>query len=442
MKTRHQKQSVHQLTPRGSLKTGFPQSYRSLSLFLAGSFLTALPLVEAWAQSLADSLPMDSIPEVVELPDPCDNPTTRMWGPDDELGNLNYLTPERVRDNLSLIRLGSVYDLAHTLEPGQMGFVSSHDTKTNLGEWPGGGANLAIFNNEETLGNSTFNPEGPGVQYSSNGTQFDGFNHATQRGITYNCFDTRDPAYHLLPEGDPGELPKGNPGDDYIFRGHTKLGVDNVGTIVARAILIDLGQLLREREAAAGRDPGEFPPADYEFSPEEIEEALIRQGMTIDDILPGDALLFRTGWAARFWTSNPADPRNERLKYLNGGQEEFRPGSPGLDLRAVQWTLNRMPVLVGADNKSVESSIEYDPAQRPLYENPGHVSWLNSGIYMLEDIDLEVLAADCAAERVENIAEHGRPSQPDESCYIFTLVVQPIPIKGVGGSQVAPTAIR
>lgn len=414
-----------------------------LPLFAAGLFLIDFPVLDAWAQSPADNLPMDSIPEVIELPDPCDNPTTRMWGPDDELGNLNYLTPERVRENLSLIRLGKVYDLAHTLEPGQMGFVSYHDTKSNLGDWPGGGTSHTIFNNEETLGNSTFNPEGASVLYSSNGTQFDGFTHSTQGGITYNCFDTRDPAHHLLPEGDPRDLPKGNPGDDYIFRGHTKLGIENLGTIVARAILIDVGRVIREREAAAGRDPDQFPPADYEFSPEELEQALIRQGMTIDEIRPGDALLFRTGWAGRFWTSNPADPRNERLKYLNGGLEEFQPGSPGLGLRAVQWTLNRMPVLVGADNKSVESSIEYDPGRRPSpYENPGHVSWLNSGIYMLEDIDLEVLASDCEAERVQNIAEHGRPSQPDESCFIFTLIVQPIPIKGAGGSQVAPTAIR
>ena len=50
------------------------------------------------AQSTDSYTPMDPIPEVIEtLPDPCDNPTTRMWGPDDQKGNLNYLTAERVR---------------------------------------------------------------------------------------------------------------------------------------------------------------------------------------------------------------------------------------------------------------------------------------------------------------------------------------------------------
>ena len=251
----------------------------------AGALVVATCTLEAWAQMSTQDAPMDSIPELVELPDPCNNPTTRMWGSGDELGNMNYLTPERVRKNLSLIRLGKIYDLAHILEPGQMGFVSYHDFRSNLGEWPGKGTSGTIFNNEETLGLSAFNPERAGVLYSSNGTQLDGFTHSTQGGLTYNCFDTRDPANHLLAEGDPGDLPKGDAGSDY-------------------------------------------------------------------------------------------------------------PGRPA--------------------------------ASHP---NPGHVSWLNSGIHMLEDLDLEVLAADCEKERVP-------------SCYAFTLIVQTVPIRGAGGSPVAPTAIR
>ena len=42
-------------------------------------------------------LSMDEISHDLKLPNPCDNPATRQWGPDDELGNLNYLSPERVR---------------------------------------------------------------------------------------------------------------------------------------------------------------------------------------------------------------------------------------------------------------------------------------------------------------------------------------------------------
>ncbi len=392
------------------------------------------------AQSPEAYTPMDPIPERIEaLPDPCDNPTTRMWGPDDERGNLNYLTPQRVTENLGLIRLGRVYNLAHLLEPGQMGYVAALDFRSNLGEWPGLGLGSTIFNDEETLGNSTYNPSREGVLQFEIGTQLDGFNHSTQGGVTYNCFDTRDPQYHLLAEGDAGELPKGSPGEDYVFRGHDRMGIENVGTIIARGVLIDVGGLLREREVAAGRDPEDFPPTDYEFSPEELEQALIRQGLTIDDIQPGDALLIRTGWAGRFWTSNPAAPRTDRLKYLNNGQdEEFLPGGPGLDTRAIRWTLNRSPVLVAADVKSIEAANPYREPLDPPFHRPGHVSWLSSGIYMLEDVDLEELAADCEEER----ATGGQIDSADESCYVVTLIVQTIPIKGSGGSTVAPIAIR
>ena len=409
---------------------------------LAILVFVAQPLERIAAQTVSGYEPMDRIPETVELPNPCDNPTTRRWGAGDELGNLNYLTPERVRDNLGLVRLGRVYDLAHTLEPGHMGFAAWLDYRINSDDWPGRGTAQTIFNIEETLGASTYNQNHSGSLHASLGTQFDGFNHATQAGVTYNCFNTRDPSSHLLSEGDPGDLPDGDPGDDYIFRGHSRGGIENVGTVTARAVLLDVGQMLREREAAAGRDPDQFPPVDYAFSPEELEQTLIRQGMTLDDIQPGDALLVRTGWAARYWTSNPADPRDEVLEYFNGGKEEFWPTGPGLDLRAVQWTINRNPVLVGADNTSVENSPPIS-SENPS-EKRGHLSWFSSGIYLLENLDLEVLAADCEIERSDNLSRFGQPRAPDtdQTCYVFTLMIQTIPMRGFTGSTVAPTAIR
>ena len=416
-----------------------PERLSAPGACLAGLACAVLPGAYLAAQSPAGYTPMDPIPATVELPDPCDNPTTRMWGPDDHLGNLNYLTAERVAENLGLIRLGKAYELTHTMVPGQMGFNANFDFKTIPGPWPGRGTARTIFNNEETLGHSTYNPDLAGVHQTSLGTQLDAFNHTTQGGITYNCFDTRDPAYHLLPEGDPGALPKGNPGDDYIFRGYSVGGIEHVGTIIARAVLIDVGALGREREAAAGRDPEQFPPADYAYSPEELEQALIRQGMTLEDIHPGDAILVRIGWGARFWTSNPADPRSDSDRYFNGGETVRQPNGPGIDLRAVQWTINRRPVLVGADNTSVEAS----PLGLFGAEKRGHLAWLSSGIYMIEDMDLEVLAADCEAERVANLAAHGTPAAPDGTlCYVSTLIVQTNPFRGFTGSIVAPTAIR
>ena len=99
-------------------------------------------------------------------------------------------------------------------------------------------------------------------------------------------------------------------------------------------------------------------------------------------------------------------------------------------------------MLVGADVKSIEASYPHREPPYSPYHRPGHLSWLNSGIYMLEDVDLEVLAADCDKERSQSVAQTGQPSEIEESCYIFTLIIQTIPVRGSGGSVVSPTVIR
>ena len=100
---------------------------QTLALIAPVPLMLLLGMPSACAQS-TNELPMDPIPHELELPDPCDNATTRLWGPDDELGNLNYLTPDRVAENLSLIRLGKVYELSQVLDPGQMGFMAYFET--------------------------------------------------------------------------------------------------------------------------------------------------------------------------------------------------------------------------------------------------------------------------------------------------------------------------
>src|SRR5262245_4475237 len=52
------------------------------------------------------------------------------WGPDDERGSLNYLTPERVRAAAGLVRKGAVFSLAIAMdEAGPMqGYVGRYNT--------------------------------------------------------------------------------------------------------------------------------------------------------------------------------------------------------------------------------------------------------------------------------------------------------------------------
>ena len=88
-----------------------------------------------WAQMSTQDAPIDSIPELVELPNPRNNgDDVRIVGSGDEdRPRRTTLAPERVRSNVSLIRLGKMYDLAYILEPGQMGSVSMPRFQKQLG---------------------------------------------------------------------------------------------------------------------------------------------------------------------------------------------------------------------------------------------------------------------------------------------------------------------
>ena len=61
-----------------------------------------------------------------KFPDPCDNPTVKRWGPMDQKGNFNYITPAKVLDALKLVREGRLIRLDHLIEPGRNGVIGRH----------------------------------------------------------------------------------------------------------------------------------------------------------------------------------------------------------------------------------------------------------------------------------------------------------------------------
>src|SRR6185503_5512490 len=94
------------------------------------------------------------------------------------------------------------------------------------------------------------------------GTQFDSFPHQTIGDSLYNCFKL----------------------DEVQTRtGFTKLGVENVGALVTRGVLIDVAAL-------KGVD---MLPDTYEITVQDLQQALQRQGLSLQ---PGDAVLIHTGW--------------------------------------------------------------------------------------------------------------------------------------------------
>lgn len=94
-------------------------------------------------------------------------------------------------------------------------------------------------------------------------------------------------------------------------------------------------------------------------------------------------------------------------------------GEPGIGMEAAKWLSAQKTVLTGADTWA----IEVVPSENP--ERPFEVhQWMltRHGIYNLENLDLEELAAD--------------------KVYEFAFIYAPLPLKGASGSPGNPIAVR
>ena len=78
----------------------------------------------------------------------------------------------------------------------------------------------------------------------------------------------------------------------------------------------------------------------YEVTLADVRGALARQGIAESSIMPGDAVLFRYGWA-QLW-STPAEYMAARL--------------PGIGLEVARWLVERKVTVTGGDTSMNEVS--------------------------------------------------------------------------------------
>lgn len=185
-----------------------------------------------------------------------------------------------------------------------------------------------------------------------------------------------------------GQLHDGAPvaGAQSHAGGIGRLSVDTISPILRRGILLDV----------AGYLGLEALPVDFGITPEHLEETSRAQGV---EILPGDVVLVRTGWARYF-----RDPQ----RYISGI------AGPGPELPGAVWLGEHGVFAAGSDTVAFE--------RVPNPELPVHVHLLvEKGIHIIEVLDLEPLAAD----RV----------------YEFAFVAAPLKIRGATGSPIRPLAL-
>jgi kynurenine formamidase len=280
------------------------------------------------------------------------------WGPGDERGAGNHMKPETVLRAARLIRTGEVIELGQVLSASM----------------PFSGTRRFEVHTKRTFMNPESNRRGSNEEIVISeigqvGTQFDGFSHQTIGNSMYNCVKVDDVATRT---------------------GFSKLGIEKVGALMTRGVLIDVAALKGV----------EMLPDTYEISAADLQQALKGQSLTLQ---PGNAVIVHTGWG-RLWGKD-----NARYMRTN----------PGLGAAAAEWLVRQDPMLVGADN----SAVNVTPNPDMTVSNPVHqIMLVVNGIHLLENLKLDELAA--------------------RRAYEFALVLQPLKIQGGTGSTVAPIAVR
>src|SRR6187397_751547 len=223
--------------------------------------------------------------------------TKSKWGPNDEIGAANYMTPELVLKAASLVKTGKTYALGipvdsktpaypprafkiTVVQPGQAGIPGLGPTKTTY--------------NDDII-------EG----WVGVGSQMDGLGHIGVEHVYYN-------GNKLLDFADPTGL--------------KKLGIEKVPPLVTRGVLLDMAAYYNTDIVKEGTA----------FNVKEIDEVAKKQGV---EIRQGDVVIFHTGW----------------LSLIEKDPKRFGSVEPGLGREGARYLVSKGIVAVGADTWAVEA---------------------------------------------------------------------------------------
>jgi len=286
------------------------------------------------------------------------------WGAEDARGAANLLTPERVAAAAGAVKTGKVYSLALPVQehgaplvPGRAvpkRYTTQNDSDAGMYDDFGG---VGVVANEDVL-----------ILASHNETHMDALCHVAFEDQIYNGF----PA-----------------GSMKTASGAARCGIDKLGALVGRAVLLDM----------AAHFGVEIVDGGYALTGADLDACAAREGV---EIRPGDIVLVRTGWVDMF----RVDPA--RAPYWP---------QPGLGLDACRWVADHDIAAIGADN----SAVEVFPFEEGRFLSVHIELLLKLGVPLMEHLVLGELAAD----RVY------------ESLYIAA----PLPVPGATGSPINPIAI-
>ncbi|KYG99195.1 cyclase family protein [Bradyrhizobium sp. DOA1] len=258
--------------------------------------------------------------------------TKSKWGPTDEVGAANYMTPELVVKAASLVKTGKTYALGMAVDSKTPAYPP-RDYKITIVQ-PGQAGSSGLGPNKATYNDDILNT------WVGVGSQLDGLGHLGIEHVYYNGNKLADFA-------DPTGL--------------KKLGIEKVPPMVTRGVLLDMAAYFKTDVVKEGTA----------FNVKEIEEAAKAQNV---EIRQGDVVIFHTGW----------------LGLVGKDDKRYSAGEPGLGVEGAKYLTGKGVVAVGADTWGVEV-VPFE--SKNLFEVHQILLAMN-GTYILENMDTAALARD------------------------------------------------
>ena len=269
------------------------------------------------------------------------------WGPDDELGTLNYITPETIVRASRAVKRGVNFSLSIPFD--------SQGPQINQPRRFNPIHRMILTGPDFTTGAFT-RPGGVGfaddmvIMALQCATQWDALSHCFLDGRLYNGYDA-----NLVSS-----------------TGAKKNGIEKMARhIVTRGVLLDIPRV----KGVDWLQPG------YAITAQDLDAAVAAHKLSVGR---GDALLVRTGQIA--------------MCRAQGGWGDYAGGdAPGLSFHSAGWVHERQLAAVATDTWGMEVR----PNEIPDSYQPLHQVFIPSmGLLVGEIFDLEGLADDCARDGV------------------------------------------
>ena len=275
------------------------------------------------------------------------------FGPDDQTGATNRITPAVTKAAAAEIQTGLVVPMAYNLVDG-VPLFGTRFTKTILTAVslvPGGeyGKNRLTYMEDTYLSQSHV------------GTHIDGMGHI---GIM-DCYYNQTPMGKFVTQ-------------NYL----KKLGLENLKTFATRGVIIDMVKVFQDAGKLKTNPACRTPCLDGGTV---ITDADIQAGLKMYNVTlrEGDAVFVHTGWGDLF-NQFPAQNAN------------YNKSEPGISKAAAQWLADQKVVLVGTDTWAVEVI----PSEDAMEAFPVHAILLtDNGIHIIENVRTDLIAAEAASSK-------------------------------------------